>query len=167
MAILWLLLGLCGCAGDAEDDPGPPGPSFPSPWEELAPSDLRLSGGFTTELGSELPGAGWFETDERVARDASRARLVDVGGEWPVLHVELFGFAEPGWDRLELSVAYNHWVAGEVPLDGAAATGRLTTADGEVRYLVDGTLMVTAPGMLDGDVVSGWLDEVVLSEVAP
>lgn len=164
MRLLVALLLLGGCKG--KDDPPDEGVTFPTPWEGATASKQKVTGGFTAQLGSDLPGAGWFETDGVTGRDASRARIVEPGGDWPVVHLEIFGFADPGWDVLELSVAYNHWVAGDVPIDGTAATGRLTLADGSVRYLVEGDLHITEPGLADDEIVSGWFSKIVLSEVA-
>lgn len=162
------VLALAGCGKDRDD----PAPSFDSPWEEVAASKQTADGAFHAELGSALPGGGWFRAGDREGEDASRARLVDVeGAAWPVVHVELYGWATAaddgtGWDVLTLDVGLPAWAAGDVPLDGEAAVGRLTTVDGEVRYLVGGDLHVTDPGLEDGQIVAGWFTDAVLSEVA-
>ena len=151
-------IGLAGCNKGGDDDA-----LFPSPWEQAEPSDKMATGGFTAELDSDYPGAGWFQAAGIDARDASRAGIADPGSTWPVLQIEIFGFANPGWHRLELSVASNSWVAGDVPIDGRSATGRLTGADGSVRYLLSGDLHVTRAGLGPGEVVQGWFSDVVLS----
>ena len=165
---LWMplaLLTLVACKGKTDEKPDKSA-TFPTPWEGLSASDRTVTGGFTAELGSDLPGAGWFETTALTARDASRAAIEEPGSTWPVVHIELFGWSPDGWNTLDLSVAYNHWVAGDVPVDGVAATGRLTQSDGSVRYLIAGDLHITDPGLAEGEIASGWFSDVVLSEVA-
>ena len=83
--------------------------------------------------------------------DASRAAVHDIGTRWPIVRIQLFGWTPDGWTVLEIDVARNHWVAGDVPFDGTAAIGQLTDADdGEVRYLMSGWLHVTQPGLENG-----------------
>jgi len=157
------LVGGCSAGGDLSMHPA----GFPSPWQGLEPSEKTVSGGFVAVLNGRHPGGGWFQGAQVTGRDASRAALHQLGTDWPVVQIQLYGYANPGWHVLEIDVAQNHWVAGEIPFDGTAAVGQLQKAGGELRYLVDGSLHLTRPGMNDGEVIEGWFVDVVLTEPAP
>lgn len=141
---------------------------FPTPWEAADPLGGRLDGWFFAEIGSELPGGGWFSAPGASGHDHVTAALHPVeGAAWPVLQIRLAGLNGAGWDTLELDVALNHWVAGQVPIDGEAAVGLLCNADGRQRYVVGGVLEVAAAGVEDGQWIEASFDDLQMAEVLP
>jgi hypothetical protein len=148
---LWaalLLAALSGCRGGDS-------PTFESPWLDAVPTDRGLTAEFMTEVGSELPGAGFFRIDDLTRGDLSRVAVHEVGGTWPVVQVQILDHSDEGWQSLELDVSLSAWIAGSVPLDGEAAVGRLVLADGVERYLGNGTIQLDQAGIEPGARVRG------------
>jgi len=161
----WMIL-LAACGGDGEPDSAETVDIPVGPWVDAVPTGETISGGFTAELGNAWPGAGWFESLGADGVDLSRASIHTVEGvRWPIVQVQLLGHTEGGWNIVEIDAALNHWLAGEVPLDGTAAVGILTRADGSVAYLLGGNLALVEAGVEDGQRVSGSFTDVTLAEV--
>lgn len=153
-----------GGGADTQADPGS-GFTADTPWEDATMAAGTLSGAFSVLLDDDMPGRGWFSGEAAAGRRFARARSHDVeGATWPVLVVEIQGGDAAGWDRLELDIATNRWVLGELPLDGQSAVGVLTTADGRTLYLRDGLLQVEAAGLEAGQRVAGRFEGVPLWE---
>lgn len=129
-----------------------------TPWEDATPTSETISGHFRVELGSSLPGAGWFASDTSTGRDAARGWVIDE-----VLVIQVYGHQAAGWDVLELDAALRSWSGPNLPFDGTFVTGQLQTADGEIQYLVDGYLEVVSPGLQNGDIVEADFSDVVLA----
>lgn len=157
---------VAGCRAPEVVQEAPPD-SFPTPWEAASAIDETVSGQFRAVVSGETPGAGWFRTESREAHDLVQAAVRDVGATWPVVQVRIGGREPGGWRILELDVALNHWVAGEIPVDGTAAIGQLTAPNGSVQYVVGGVLDVTAAGIEAGQQVEGTFRNLTLAEVAP
>ena len=164
---MWtLMLLLMACRGDGAPDSADTVDIPVGAWEDAVPTGETISGGFTAELGSAWPGAGWFESPGAAGVDLSRASIHSVeGARWPVVQVQLLGHTQSGWNVVEIDAALSHWLAGEVPLDGSAAVGILTRADGSTAYLLGGSLMLAEAGVEDGQRVSGHFTDVTLAAV--
>lgn len=150
LALILLLTTACGRGLDA-------------PWEDASATQRILSGRFDATLGGEQPGYGVYDLDAVRFGDLSRASLVETRGTWSVVQIEVLDHSEAGWSTVELDVALNHWIAGDIPLDGTEAVGRYTDADGSAYYLTGGTLTITHPGVAPGERVSGTFSDVVLA----
>ncbi|MEO0599846.1 MAG: hypothetical protein AAF211_00320 [Myxococcota bacterium] len=147
-----------GCRGDRAE--------FPTPWEDTVPVEGSLSGWLRAELGSPLPGSGWFEADSASSgRDYARAALVEVpGARESVVVLHIGGVQARRTRLLELDIALGDWLSGPIQVDGEAAVGQLTRDD-ELQYVVGGTLEVYAAGASDGDVVEVAFSGLQLAEV--
>jgi len=66
------------------------------PWHAALPSEHVAAGAFLAEIGSEYPGAGWFEAGEARGSDASRAAVHETSAQWPVVQIQLFGWTPDG-----------------------------------------------------------------------
>lgn len=165
--LAWWLPVSVACSEPPTTETTPSDP-FATPWEEVDVVENTVSGQFRAVLGAETPGAGWFRTGEQEAHDYVQAAVQSVeGATWPVVHLRLGGHDSAGWRTLELDVALNHWVAGDIPVDGTAAVGVLTNPNGASRFVVGGVLQVTAAGVSPGDRVEGSFRNLTLTEVAP
>jgi len=172
MRVIWssvlVALVAAGCKGEPDNggQKAEKPVSFPTPWEDAELGDKKVRGAFFAEIDSPHPGVGFFASGPARGQDVVTASVVDVGATWPVLQIRIMGHTADGWDVLELDIAANHWVAGEVPIDGESATGVLTDAeDGEVRYLLGGnSIIVTQPGLEPGQIIEGEFAGISLSE---
>lgn len=164
--VLVALASACHANGD-DADPGDRDvrTTFPTPWEGLEATTQKLKGAFLGQVGEEYPGAGWFEAGAVVGRDVVQVNVLDVGAAWPVVQIRILGHTTEGWNELEIDVALNKFVAGSIPIDGESATGQLVeSADGSIRYLLEGELVITQPGIEVGQSVEGEFKGVLLSE---
>ena len=157
-----LALATAGC-GDV-----PQRAVFQTPWEQVPASQRTVTGAFTATIDDVHPGAGWFESKAVAGRDGAWVRIHDVGAEWPVVQVLIFGLDPEKNTTLELDISYGDWVAGDIPIDGDAATGvvQLPKDDG-VRYIVGGSLYLTDPGLAGEGLARGHFKSLTLSEVMP
>ena len=120
-----------------------------------------MSGSFGVLLGGALPGGGWFAAGGDEGHDAATADVMEVeGATWPVVRVRILGIAEA--TSLEIDVALNRWVAGDVSLDEEAAVGILTRDTQVVGYLVGGAMQVSNAGVEAGQRVAGSFTDIPL-----
>ncbi|MEM6931844.1 MAG: hypothetical protein AAF602_33235, partial [Myxococcota bacterium] len=106
-----------GCRGDRA--------TFPAPWEDAEMVEGTLDGWLRAEMGSTVPGSGWFEAgDPWSGKDYARAAIVEVSGaREPVVVLHIGGVLERRTRLLELDIALGDWLTGPIAVDREAAVG--------------------------------------------
>ncbi len=165
-AALVALATACGGGDDTDATTDGPASTFPTPWDGAVAGNKKAKGAFLAQVGHEYPGTGWFEAGTVTGRDVVQVNVLDAGASWPIVQIRILGHTPEGWNELEIDVALNRFVAGTIPIDGDSATGRVIHGpSGSTRYLLEGELVITQPGIEPGQMVEGEFNKVVLSEV--